>query len=89
MRGRARSRIWPGPGTTAEDRDRFFGQTAAGRIHVLESAWLERMQACRLYAYRLPAESFTRDEVGGYWVSRESVRALDRRTCDDLVARPS
>jgi hypothetical protein len=78
--------IWPGPATTAEDRERFFGQTAAGRIHVMESAWLERMQSARLYAYRLPAEPFIRHEVGGYWVSREGVDALDRVPCGDLVA---
>src|ERR1700761_3511798 len=58
--------IWPGAATTAADRERFFGQTATDRVHVMESAWLDRLRACRLYAYRLPAASFTRhDEVSG------------------------
>ena len=78
--------IWPGPATTAEDHERFFGQTASGRIHVMESAWLEHMQSVQLYAYRLPAESFIRHEVGGYWVSRAPVDALDRVRCGDPVA---
>ena len=50
--------IWPDDQTSDEDRERFFGQTGAARIHVIESAWLDRMRACRLYAYRLPMEPF-------------------------------
>ena len=50
--------IWPVSATTPEDRERFFGQSAANRIHVFEAGWLGRMQACRLYAYRLKAEAF-------------------------------
>ncbi len=42
--------IWPVPATTREDRERFFGQSAATRIHVMEAGWLRRMQECRLYA---------------------------------------
>jgi hypothetical protein len=30
--------------TTTEDRERFFGQSAATRIHVMEAGWLGRMQ---------------------------------------------
>jgi hypothetical protein len=33
--------VWPGPGTTPEDHDRFFGQSAASRLHVMEGAWHE------------------------------------------------
>jgi hypothetical protein len=36
--------IWPVAATTAEDRERFFGQSAASRVHVIEADWLERMQ---------------------------------------------
>src|ERR1700760_4481388 len=43
--------IWPVSATTAADRERFFGTTAAGRIHVIESAWLDSMRVWRLYAY--------------------------------------
>jgi hypothetical protein len=79
--------IWPGARTTAADREGFFGPTASGRLHVMESAWLDRLRACRLYAYRLPTSPFTRDQVGGYWTSREPVDALERITCGDLLAR--
>jgi hypothetical protein len=80
--------IWPGPGTTPEDRERFFGQSAAGRVHVTESGWLGRVQECRLYAYRLPAGAFQpHQEVGGYWVAEETVDAIERVTVGDLLRR--
>ena len=80
--------IWPGPGTSAADRDRFFGQTAAGRIHVLEAGWLDRMRACRLYAYQLPAGGFRPHEsVGGYWVSSGPARAARRVEIGGLIGR--
>jgi hypothetical protein len=79
--------IWPVSATTSADRDRFFGQTAANRVHVMESGWLRRMQDCRLYAYRLPAEPFRPHEVGGYWIADEPVDAIEQVVIDDLVGR--
>jgi hypothetical protein len=79
--------VWPVSGTSDEDRERFFGQTGSGRLHVMESGWLERMRTCRLYAYRLPAETFVRHTVGGYWVSPAPVEAAERVDCGDLLAR--
>jgi hypothetical protein len=79
--------VWPASTTTAEDRERFFGQSAATRIHVTESGWLERMVRCRLYAYRLPTEPFFAHTVGGYWVTDEAVDALERVVVDDLIGR--
>jgi hypothetical protein len=79
--------IWPGPTTTPEDRERFFGQSAASRIHGIESGWLSRMWACRLHAYRLPAAAFRPHEVGGYWVAGEPVDAIDQVVIDDLLGR--
>ena len=74
--------------TTSEaDRERFFGQSAASRIHVMESEWLARLRDCRLYAYRLPVDSFQPHDVGGYWVSDVAVRALKRVEMDDLLGR--
>jgi hypothetical protein len=79
--------IWPVPSTTPEDRERFFGQSAASRVHVMEGGWLGRMQACRLFAYRLPAGAFRPHEVGGYWVADEQVEADGQQVIDDLVGR--
>jgi hypothetical protein len=77
--------VWPVSTTTAHDRERFFGQSAAGRIHVMEAAWLTRMRTCRLYAYLLPAAAFRPHDVGGYWVADEPVDAIDQVVVDDLV----
>jgi hypothetical protein len=79
--------IWPVSTTTAEDRERFFGQSDTGRIHVIEADWLDRMQSCRLYAYRLPATPFGPHEVGGYWVAGQAVEAIERVVVDDLLGR--
>lgn len=82
--------IWPVSTTTAADRDRFFSQSAARRIHVVESGWLDRMQSGRLYAYRLPAEPFRPHEtVGGYWVSDQAADAVEKVVIDDLIGRPA
>ncbi len=79
--------VWPASATTAEDRERFFGQSAASRVHVMEAGWLGRVRECRLYAYRLPAQAFRPHAVGGYWVADEPVDALERAAIDDLVGR--
>jgi hypothetical protein len=81
--------IWPVSATTPEDRERFFGQSSASRVHVMESGWLPRMRDCRLYAYRLPADAFRPHEVGGYWVADEPVNAIDQVLIDDLLGRHS
>ncbi len=79
--------IWPASTTSAQDQERFFGQSTATRIHVTESGWLERMARGRLYAYRLPTEPFSAHVVGGYWVTPEPVDALERVVVDDLIGR--
>jgi hypothetical protein len=79
--------IWPVSTTTAEDRERFFGQGDSARVHVIEADWLAPMQATRLYAYRLPVEAFRPHEVGGYWVSDDQVDALEQVVIDDLLGQ--
>jgi hypothetical protein len=79
--------IWPVSTTTAEDRERFFGQSGATRVHVVEAGWLSRMRECRLYAYRLPTEPFRPHEVGGYWIAGDVVDALEQVVVDDLLGR--
>jgi hypothetical protein len=79
--------IWPVSSTTPEDRERFFGQSAAGRVHVMEGGWLERMRECRLHAYRLPSAAFRPHQVGGYWVADEPVDPIERVVVDDLLGR--
>ena len=79
--------IWLTSTTTDADRERFFGLGAATRVHVTEGSWLDRMRTCTLYAYRLPADTFRPQEVGGYWVSEEAVETLERVDVGDLLDR--
>ncbi|MBV9936258.1 MAG: hypothetical protein JO367_18325 [Actinobacteria bacterium] len=80
-----RACIWPVSTTSAEDRETFFGQSGAERVHVIESDWLDRMRTARVYAYRLPTDAFEPHGVGGYWVTRQTVEAVDRVEFDDLL----
>jgi hypothetical protein len=79
--------IWPVSTTSGEDRERFFGQSGAARVHVIETAWLDLVRACRLFAYRLPTGPFRPHEVGGYWVTEQPVEAVDRVDVGDLLDR--
>ena len=79
--------VWLSGRESAEDRARFFGDTEATRIHVVESAWYEAMASATLSLYRLPEDGFEPHDVGGYWVSRRSVEPIERIEIDDLVGR--
>ncbi|MGH9212254.1 MAG: DUF6886 family protein [Acidimicrobiales bacterium] len=80
--------IWPSERTTPEDRERFLGQSATSRVHVIEASWLDRVRSCRLFAYRLPTVPFRpHHEVGGYWITDQPVEALERVEVGDLLDR--
>jgi hypothetical protein len=80
-----RGTFWATAATTPPDVTLLGDAT---RVHVIEAAWLEQMQATRAVAYRLPEESFEPDpEVGGYWLSTEPVRPLEVVELGDLVRR--
>ena len=79
--------VWIGPNTSDADREQFFGQSDATRLHVIEAAWLQRVRDCVLYAYRLPTASFTKHEVHGYWVTNQTVDAEERVEVGDLLER--
>ena len=53
-------------------------------MHVIESAWLERMQNTPVFAYRMPAETF--GAVGPLWVTEATVEPLELVELGDLMA---
>ncbi|WP_031523194.1 DUF6886 family protein [Streptomyces sp. NRRL F-5123] len=53
-----RAMAWTLPTTTPADRDLVLGPGGGERVHAVEHAWLPRLLAVRLYAYRLPAAAF-------------------------------
>jgi hypothetical protein len=66
---------WPLPTTSADDRDRLLGPGGA-RLHAVEYGWLDAIRTVRLFAYRLPAATFTRRGKGEAVVSTEAVTPL-------------
>ena len=83
-----RCTFWAGERTTDADLARFLGGDRAGRIHVVEGRWIDRMRAATLHVYRMPEATFVESaDTAGYWMSREPVDALARLTIDDLVGR--
>jgi hypothetical protein len=81
---------WPLPTTTAEDRERFLGHTAARWVIAIEGAWLDRLRQTALYAYRLPGDTFRPQGAHGgpgYYLSRERVVPLGVEPVGDLLAR--
>ena len=83
-----RGTFWAGERTTDADADRFLAGDRRARIHVIEDGWVERFGAARLHLYRMPEAGFTQSsDTAGYWMSRESVDALERVTIDDLAGR--
>jgi len=66
--------FWIGPRTTRVDRERFFGPSTAATVIAVECAWLERIQAARIYVYHMPPETFVpQDANAGYFVSNVAV----------------
>jgi hypothetical protein len=83
-----RACYWAVSTATAEDRQRLLGDSASGRVHVVEERWWARMRTASLFAYRLPPRAFRpHGEVGGYWVADEPVVAEERVVVDHLVGR--
>jgi hypothetical protein len=56
-------------------------------VAVIESAWLERVRAVTLYAYRLPREPFDLVEDGRFYIASATVDAIERVEVGDLLAR--
>jgi hypothetical protein len=78
-----RGTFWARPGTNPLDLELLRGAT---RVHVIEVGWLERVRTARIFAYRLPVATFAPDpEVGGYWLSTETVTPVDVVELRDLV----
>lgn len=74
-----------GPRTTADDRERFLGSSAA--VLAIETGWLDRVRSCRLYCYQLPSDTFElADECAGYFVSRVPMKPLRVQVIDDALS---
>ena len=60
----------------------------ARRLHAIESVWLDRMRACRLYMYRFDPTPFALEIAeAGFWCARQTVTPLSVEPVGDLLAR--
>lgn len=81
-----RATFWRTAKTAEEDAVRLL--RGVERVHAVECAWLDRIRVARVVAYRLPEAPFEPDpDVGGYWLSRETVVPLEVVELGDLVTR--
>jgi len=78
-----RATFWANSSTSGRDVERFLGGDALQRVHVIEPGWVTRMHATRVFAYRMPEETFERWD--GFWVSRVAVDAIERMELGDLA----
>jgi hypothetical protein len=79
-----RASFWAWSGTSDDDVARFLDGDRDRRVHVIESVWLERVRNARVFAYRMPEETFERWDR--FWVSRETVEPLELVELGDLLA---
>jgi hypothetical protein len=73
-----RALVWRTATTTAADAERVLGPGGGDRVHAVEYAWLDRIRAAEVYAYRLPADAFAPigEPVPHAHVSTRTVRPL-------------
>lgn len=73
-----------GPQTNPADAERFLA--GAQKVVAFEAAWLERVRACTLRIYEMPADGFSLVlPEAGYWISRESVVPRKEQVRTDLI----
>ena len=71
--------------TTDEDVALWLDGDRTRRVSVIESGWLERFRTARVYAYRLPPESF--EPWDKFFISRQTVEPLELVELGDLFTR--
>lgn len=78
--------FYRGPESMPADVDRLVGGTSASHVLAIESGWLDRVRAARLYLYELPEATFRSIDPGaGYLVSEAAVEPLGVEVVDDLL----
>jgi len=79
---------WAGEKGIPETGAELLAFGGANRMHAVEAAWLERVRACRLYAYEFDPGSFElKIAEAGYWVSRREVAPRAVSLVGDLIVR--
>jgi hypothetical protein len=76
--------------TSGDDVERFLNRDRSLRVHAIQADWLDAVRSARVFAYRLPSETFEPyGRAAGYWISRQSVEPVEVVELGDLLARPA
>jgi len=82
-----RACFWAVESTTDDDVERWLDGDRERRVAVIETGWLGRVRAARLYAYRMPPEPFDVVEDDRFHIASTPVDAIERVEFGDLFAR--
>ena len=77
--------LWPLPGTTEADRERWFGASDARMLAHIEWGWLERMRSTVVYRYTFDGLPFRSLDDAGMHVSPEVVTPVSVEPVGDLL----
>lgn len=77
--------LWLTDRTTADDRERWWGERQCRMIAHIEWEWLERVRTDELFRYELPPSTFEPVDGEWTWVSREPVVPLSVEPCGNLL----
>ncbi len=73
--------------TSLADKEKFFGESKADFVIIVESGRYHRIKNTTLYCYELPNEGFTLlDECAGYYMSYQPAIPAETRTITDIMA---
>ena len=79
-----RATFWANDDTSDEDVERWLAGDHNRRVHVIEPQWLRRVRDARVYAYRMPEDTF--ELADRFWISPVAVGAIERVELGDLLA---
>ena len=82
-----RACFWAAESTTDDDVECWLDGDRDRRVAVVETSWLERLRAVRLYAYRMPPEPFDVVEDDRFYIASTPVEAIEVVELGDLLAR--
>jgi hypothetical protein len=77
---------WATPSSTALDRERWLGATAARKVAWIEADWLARLASASIHRYELPPDAFEDLDDAGMHVARVAVTPRGVQRLDDLPA---
>lgn len=83
-----RACCWQGSRSVSVAATSLLGLGGARRMHAIESDWLGRVRACRLFAYQFdPAPFRLHNGDAGFWTTEQEIRPFSVEPVGDLLER--